>query len=199
MRRQPLPPDVLTTIRIAAGSEEAIEQALRERRIDRRAVRDGAILYLQSVVLYPEADHYRMLGAPRGAPQEQLREHMQWLMKWLHPDRAPDEWEAVSAQRVLAAWQELKHPERRARYDRTLPPERVTTARRRRTIRRHLSRSAPRIPWIAIPSEISDDRNRRRLIVAGVLLLILLTLAFFLSPSDMFERSVLATAFPDGP
>ena len=37
-------------------------------------------------------------------------------MKWLHPDRNQDGWEAVYADRVNVAWQDLKTPDRRAEY-----------------------------------------------------------------------------------
>jgi hypothetical protein len=38
------------------------------------------------------------------------------LARWLHPDRNPDQWEAVFAERVNGAWQDLRTSERRARY-----------------------------------------------------------------------------------
>ncbi|HWS25159.1 MAG TPA: J domain-containing protein, partial [Xanthomonadales bacterium] len=66
----------------------------------------------------PNADSYRVLGVAADSAQEQLRENYRWLMKWLHPDRNQDGWEAVYADRVNIAWQDMKTPERRAEYDR---------------------------------------------------------------------------------
>lgn len=120
MRRQPLPDDVLTVIKIAAGSDEVCRTIATRAGMGVAQVREAAIVYLQAVVLHSQADSYRVLGAPRGSNQAVLREHMGWLMKWLHPDRDQSDWESALAQRVSAAWEDLKSPERRARYDRSL-------------------------------------------------------------------------------
>ena len=42
---------------------------------------------------------------------------MALLMRWLHPDVAREGERAVFAQRIAAAWNTLKTPERRAAYD----------------------------------------------------------------------------------
>jgi len=129
MRQQPLPPDVLTLIKIAGGADEVGAEAARRVRRNPLFVRDASILYLQTVVLSPHADAYRTLGARPESSQAELREHLRWLMKWLHPDRAKSEWESAFAERVLAAWDSLKSPDRRADYDSKRAQSRQSTAR----------------------------------------------------------------------
>jgi hypothetical protein len=116
MRQRPLPDDILTLIRIAAGESETIEPAASEMDEPPERIREAAVLYLQSVVFISGADHYRTLAVERDAPQEKLRLHLSWLMKWLHPDRASSEWESAFARRVLIAWDALKTRDRRAAY-----------------------------------------------------------------------------------
>lgn len=170
MRQRPLPPDVLVAIRAAASAEEAARQAAL-RQVQPQVIHDAAVLYLQTVVMHPQADHYRVLGAVRSASQRELRDHMTWMMKWLHPDRAADGWETASVERVTAAWQALKSPERRALYDRTLPPDRPARPIRAGRVRsRRLPREAPRIPWVARPAEFRTRRGQRRLFAAAALL-----------------------------
>lgn len=169
MRRRPLPQGVLLLIKIAAGCPETARHVGELTSAEPARVRKAAVLYLQTVVLDVGADNYRLLGLPRDAALPQLREHMHWLMKWLHPDRAPDEWESASAHRVLAAWQELKSPERRARYDSTLPPERSAAAPSRGAPPRD-RRATPRIPWIAVPRTRKRRPWRRAALVAGAAL-----------------------------
>ncbi len=177
MREQPLPQDVLMLIKIAAGNLEAEQRALAMTSESRERIREAAVLYLQHVLLAPDADNYRVLGVECDAPQDKLREHLGWLMRWLHPDRTHSEWDSVFAERVLAAWDALKTRGRRARYDQSLN-ERVqmnpnaTTDRRRR-----IALSAHRIPWIPRRPDPPADRQRAR---RGGLALILIGAAAIL-------------------
>ena len=139
---------MLWLIQIAAGHEpDALARGTPVSGASSERLRAAAGLYLQHVVFAPNADHYRALAVEQGAPQATLREQVAWLMKWLHPDRAASDWEAVFAQRVLAAWNELKTPEKRAAYDATLPPRphaMLTRSGRRRALTR-APRAAPLI------------------------------------------------------
>lgn len=65
-----------------------------------------------------------------------MRDNYRWLMKWLHPDRNQDGWEAVYADRVNVAWQDLKTPDRRARYDQRSPSTQMLTPMASATMRR---------------------------------------------------------------
>jgi hypothetical protein len=154
MREQPIPDGILLPMRVAANDAGALDEAAAMVRLPRGEIRAASVLYLQNVVL-AGTDHYRVLGCQRGAPQERLREHFGWLMKWLHPDRIQREGEAAFAQRVLAAWDALKTPERRAAYDRSLPATAVAvrTASGRRP---KVFRPARRVPWVR-PAWRGDD------------------------------------------
>ena len=143
MREQPLPPNVSEVIKIAAGCPETLERAQHLTGQRPEAICEAAKVYLQDVLFVPGADHYRVLGVDRTTPHKEVRQNMHWLMKWLHPDREQSRWESVFAQRVTAAWDGVKSPERRARYDRELSQARPTRRRQRR--------GPPKIPWISRP------------------------------------------------
>jgi len=147
MQRGSLPIGVIDVIKIAARCPETSRRAVSLTGESPEAIRDAAILYLQSTLFYPNADCYRVLGVARDAPPEEIRLHMRWLMKWLHPDRQPNDWEATFAERVAGAWDELKSPDRRARYDRVAP--RTVTSSIRSRSRRHWRQ--PWLPWIREP------------------------------------------------
>ena len=51
-----------------------------------RTVRKAAAFFIEQILLYPEADSYRVLGAERNAAAGELRRNMALLLRWLHPD-----------------------------------------------------------------------------------------------------------------
>lgn len=118
VRQRPLPEDLPQLFRLAAGDEEALAQIEAATGEARPRLAEAATFYLQQVLFAPGADHYRTLGVAAGASDEQIRQHYRLLLRWLHPDRNRDEWDAVYADRVNRAWQDLRTPERRAAYDR---------------------------------------------------------------------------------
>ncbi len=122
-RERPLPEDVGQIIRIAAGESAGIDEAVESTGESSETLLDASIFYLQQILFAANGDSYRALGVTKDAPQELLREHHRWLMRWLHPDRNSDGWEVVYADRVNAAWQDLKTPQRRADYDTRAPVE----------------------------------------------------------------------------
>jgi hypothetical protein len=117
MRDRPLPDDVAGVIRLAAGENQALESAQDSTGESAETLLEASIFFLQQILFAPGADSYRVLGAASNIEQSRLRENYRWLMKWLHPDRNQDGWEAVYADRVNIAWQDLKTPDRRADYD----------------------------------------------------------------------------------
>lgn len=152
MRQRPLPADVLTLIRIAAGCASALQESVQITGKDPAVVRAAAIFYIQQVLWTSEADHYRVLGLGSDATAAKLAEHLRWLMKWLHPDQGRADVRPAAMARVLRAWDAVKTPERRKRYDRSLSVSRPQA----RTVRRRwrpASLAARRIPWIARPAE----------------------------------------------
>lgn len=160
MQEQPLPPDTLTLLKIVAGNDEALASTALATSQPRQRIRQASILYVQRILFAPDADHYRVLGAERDAPQDELRERLALLMRWLHPDRTRNDWESVFAKRVLAAWDALKSPERRQHYDATLPPA-FRVGRSPRTRRPRIHRPTRRIPWIWTGPSTPGGKGRR--------------------------------------
>jgi hypothetical protein len=165
MRRQPLLPskEILVLLRIAGGCPETSREAVETTGKSSKDIKDAVALYLKQVLLYPDADSYRILGVDPLAPQETVREHLHWMMRWLHPDRNRDSWETVFACRVLSAWEDLKSPLKREDYNR----------RRRRQImvaptNPHARQGATRIPWIATP--LTREKRRGRVLIPVLVL-----------------------------
>jgi hypothetical protein len=113
---QRLPDGTLHLVRLAAGEEEAISFAQQSTGESAQTLREAAIFYIQQVFFAQGSSSYRVLGVDADVSDERLREHYRWLARWLHPDRNPDQWEVVFAERVNNAWQDLRTSERRARY-----------------------------------------------------------------------------------
>jgi hypothetical protein len=187
MRKQPLPADVVTLIRIAANSEDDLSSAVTRTGRPAEFIRSAATLYLQQVLLHPSADAYRTLGVTPGAAQEELSQHMRLLMKWLHPDRDRGDWESAFAERVSGAWDKLKTPERRAQYDLDHPvaPQRSDSRRRRSSQRRPADGSGGRRPNAHSSRRLAAGSpiNSVAVLSAGAALLyIALVAVFFLIP-----------------
>ena len=118
LKASPLPEGVAVLLRIAAGDEAAAAQAAELSGRSPAVVRNAAAFFLEQILLCPEADSYRVLGATRNASAEELRRNMALLMRWLHPDVIHQERErSIFAGRVTKAWENLKTPDRRAAYD----------------------------------------------------------------------------------
>jgi len=104
----PLPPaNIIELMRIAAACPEACEAAVAKTGEPTPVVIEAARFYLQTVLLRPEADCYRILGIDPTTSRTTARNHLRWLLQWLHPDRNNNSWDAVYAERVLKAWREV--------------------------------------------------------------------------------------------
>lgn len=112
-----LPEGMLLLIRIVAGDELALAEARQRSEESGELVREAAAFYIQQVMFASGSHSYRLLGVDADAPDERIKEHYRWLVRWLHPDRNADEWEVVYADRVNRAWQDLRTPSRRQRFD----------------------------------------------------------------------------------
>ena len=117
-RKQPLPKGVVVVLRIVAGDEDAIAQAAQDSARTRQVVVEASIFFVEQMMLCPEADSYRVLGAGSGSSTKELRQNMTLLLRWLHPDVDGNDGRSVFAHRVTRAWNDLKTDERRNAYDR---------------------------------------------------------------------------------
>jgi len=108
----------VTLLRIASGDKEAMGQAAGKLGRSPEMLHEAATFYIVQILLFPEADSYRVLGATPAATHGELRHNMTLLLRWLHPDLDPKGELSVFAARVTRAWNDLKTSERRADYDR---------------------------------------------------------------------------------
>lgn len=115
LRKTPLPNDIVLLLRIVADDLEAIEACAGHVEKSPNQLHEAAAFYIEQVMLAPQADSYRVLGARRDAPSAELRRHLGYLCKWLHSDRETAR--SVFLLRVTQAWNNVKTPERRRAYD----------------------------------------------------------------------------------
>jgi hypothetical protein len=118
IRSIPLPDGVIDLLRVTAGDEDAIRAAVAFTGRSRETVCEAAAFFAEQVLLFPDADSYRVLGARPEATNGELRHNMTLLLRWLHPDLDPRGERSVFTARVTRAWNDLKTPERRDAYDR---------------------------------------------------------------------------------
>ena len=136
MRAAPLPDGIGFLLRIAAGDETAKAEAMDL--VGRQAdeVYGAAAFFIEQVLLAPDADSYRVLGASPEATSVELRRNMALLMRWLHPDRNAEGQHRLFAGRVTTAWNDLKTADRRSAYDQRLSEGRTPVQRRKSRRRR---------------------------------------------------------------
>jgi hypothetical protein len=139
VRSRPLPDGVLRLLGIAAGDPASEEAAAEATGRPRETVRQAATFFVEQVLLSPDADCYRVLGASSSATSSELRRNMALIMRWLHPDVAREGDQTVFAARIAEAWNTLKTPERRAQYDKTRQQARTARDPRVRSGRSHRS------------------------------------------------------------
>jgi hypothetical protein len=119
-RSLPLPDDIELLLRIAARDEEALAQAAQASGRTKEFLHAAAIFFIEQILLGPQSDSYRTLGADPGSSAADLRRNMALLLRSLHPDLEPLSDNAAAAWRVARAWNDVKTPRRRALYDESL-------------------------------------------------------------------------------
>jgi len=137
MRERALPPNVITLVKIAANSPDAIADAVARTGRSPTELRTASIFYIRQVMWTAGADSYRILGVAPEAPHPRIAEQVRWLMKWLHPDVAGQEVGPETTARVLRAWETLKTADRRKNYHRLLrqtQPKRTGSTRQGRAL-----------------------------------------------------------------
>lgn len=120
LREIPLPGGVGLLLRLVAGDDEAQQFCAAQTEKSPSELREVAAFYLEQIILAPEADSYRVLGATRNTPATELRRNLSLLCRWLHSDVCEDLSRSLLFLRVTQAWNDLKTPERRAAYDAAL-------------------------------------------------------------------------------
>lgn len=141
LRMQPLPDGMTLLLRVAAADRQAESEAMALTNRPPTIVREAASFFIEQILLSPDADSYRCLGARPSATNAELRRHMVLLLKVLHPDTAPGD-RALFARRVTAAWDQLKTGERRAAYDAARKPGTKASTKKKR-MRPPASRNLP--------------------------------------------------------
>jgi hypothetical protein len=148
VRRQkslPLPEGMTVVLRIAAGDESALCEASNAVERPPALLRNAAAFFIEQILLCPEADSYRVLGANHDATTGELRRNMALLLKWVHPDANRQSDRSIFARHVTQAWENVKTPERRAAYDTARSAHDVEPRLRRKPdVRRQFHRPAMR-------------------------------------------------------
>jgi hypothetical protein len=130
-RKLPLPDDTRLILLIASGDLQACLDASELTRRAPDHLVSAASFFIEQILLCPDSDSYRVLGLEHSAPASDLRAHMALLMRWVHPDVDRSGKRAPLAHRVLRAWDDVKTPERRARYDAEISEKLAATPNRR--------------------------------------------------------------------
>ena len=89
-------------------------------------VRQAACFFIRSALLFPDADHYALLGLERSADPDAVKDRYRQMMRLMHPDFAATlggaAWPSDAATRVNQAYEVLSSPVLRRAYDDELEP-----------------------------------------------------------------------------
>lgn len=119
VRAAPLPDGLDDLLCIAAGDETKARHVASVLERDSDLIAAAARFFVEQILLAPDANCYRMLGAEQTASAASLRRNMALILRVLHPDVERDGL-SVLAGRVIGAWDQLKTPEKRRAYDQQL-------------------------------------------------------------------------------
>ena len=119
-RKAPLPDGLELLLKVAADEPDAIDAAALLTSRSPQTLKSAASFFIEQILLAPDTDSYRVLGARAESSTTELRRNMALLVRHLHPDTNQNAGESIFAGRVSLAWNDLKTPERRAAYDHQL-------------------------------------------------------------------------------
>ena len=117
MRAAPVPKGVITLFQILSKSDEPTALAVHRLKRDPASIRSITARYIDEVLLTNDPDHYRVLGVPRDAPQEQVDAHLRAALAWLLPYVGTSRWEDECASAVVAAGRAIGTADDRIAYD----------------------------------------------------------------------------------
>ena len=170
-----LPPDVFVLIRIAAGCPETLARSAAATNRHPDFLHAATIRYIEKVLWAPKNDHYRALGVAPNARRREIAQHLLWLAKWVAVEWGWEELEGYFSTKILPAWNALKSPELRNRYDHRLfivpqlPPAISRRAKRRE--------DEDRIAWRAPPLPRPDAGGRWQLLAVAASVAAVLAIA----------------------
>src|SRR6516225_5996304 len=166
LRSGPLPGEMLSLLRIAAGDEDVTKEAAASLNRPYDMVREAAGFFVEQILLHSDADSYRVLGARPGASYAELRRNMTLLLRWLHPDLDPNGERTVFTARVTRAWNDLKTEDRRLAYERSrrIASAEASLLRKTGRARAHLKpgSNAGRQFGRVVPKHVVSSRLPRR-------------------------------------
>lgn len=171
IRLEPLPEQMITVLRIAAGEPEAIAAAAASLDRPSRVIEDAASFFIEQVLFSSDADSYRVLGADAAATTADLRRNMALLLRWVHPDLDRTGARASFATRVNRAWDDVKTPDRRKVYDALRAAERrehKARSARHRSSKRHAASTGHR-PLLHAPRNTDTGHGMDRQTGQGLL------------------------------
>lgn len=117
VRDQPLAPNLLTVIQLAAASQPLLEDTAQRLDMTPENLLEAVRFYLQQALFEGEPEAYRTLAVAPDADTADIHERYRWLQRWLHPDRRGEDWESLFASRLNWAWSLLRNDAARAAYD----------------------------------------------------------------------------------
>src|SRR5688572_4745601 len=103
VRNQALPAGIQILLQLAVGDEAPTRQAAELTGRSVKFLQEAAAFFIEQILLHPDADHYRVLGAGPKDSNEDLRRNMALLLRWLHPDRSSEGMRTMLASRVTNA------------------------------------------------------------------------------------------------
>jgi hypothetical protein len=187
MRRQPsvLFASVKDVLQIAAGRPPDGDNGT----APAAAVQKAACFFVRSALLYPDADHYALLGLDAGTEAAAIKDRYRQMMRLMHPDFTDAlggaNWPADAATRVNQAYGVLSSPARRRAYDEArdppAPPAQPTHAEPRAAFRSSTARPAVTHPRY---------RLKQLAIVFGVTGCMILAATLYVGGSDERESLV---------
>lgn len=121
VREKPLPAGILSLLEVAAGEAGAAEAAASKLDRPPEVVSRASSFFIEQILLAPDADAYRVLGAGRDIGDADLRRNMALILRWVHPDTNRTAERSAYAARVTKSWEALKSHDRRAAYDAANP------------------------------------------------------------------------------
>ncbi len=120
VKSDPLPDGIPLLLRLVVGDEQSMREATSTTERSPKVIKEAAEFFIEQIMLAPDADSYRVLGAGSRATSHELRANMALLIRWLHPDHDPEGVRTVFISRITGAWDNLKTKERRAAYNKKL-------------------------------------------------------------------------------